>query len=50
MESGRPAAVERDPALEFIHHLDGAAFDQVIHVAAEKGVGFERVLHGGVEF
>ncbi len=50
MESGRPAAVERDPALEFIHHLDGATFDQVFHVTAKKRMGFERVLHDCVEF
>ena len=49
MQSGRPAAVQRDPSLEFIHHLDGAVFDEVIHVAAEKRVGFEGVLHGGVK-
>src|SRR5439155_10793230 len=49
MESRWPASVQSDPALEFIHHLYSAALDQVIHIAAKKRVGFERVLHGGVQ-
>ena len=49
VQPGRPAAVLRDPALELVHHLDGAVLDHVIHVAAQQRVGMQRVLHGGVD-
>jgi hypothetical protein len=41
-----PAAIESDPALELIDHLDGAVFDDVVDVAVQQGVSVKRILDG----
>ena len=48
VQTGRPAAVERDPALELVHHLDGAVLHDVVDVAVQQSVGVQRFLHGPV--
>ena len=47
VQTGRPAAVLRDPALELVHHFDGAVLHQVIHVAPEQSMGVQGILHRG---
>ena len=46
VESGRPAPVLRDAALEFVDHFYDAVLHHVIHVAAQKHMGVQRILHG----
>ncbi len=48
VQAGGPAAVLRDAALELIHRFDGAVLHHVIDIAAQKGVGVDRVVDRGV--
>ena len=49
VQPGRPAAVLRDAALELVHRFDGGIFHHVIDVAAQKGMGMDGVVDGGVD-
>ncbi len=49
VQPGRPAAVLRDAALELIHRFDGGILHHVIDIAAQKGVGVDSVVDGGVD-
>ena len=48
VQTGGPAAVKSDPALKFVHHLDGAILHDVVDVAAQQGVSVQRLLDGPV--
>ncbi len=47
MQTGRPAPILRDAALELIDGLDGAVFHQIIDVAPQQLVRVQRILNGG---
>ena len=49
VQTGGPAAVECDPALELVHHLDGAVLDDVVDIAMEQGVSVQRLVDGRVD-
>ena len=44
VQSGGPAAVLRDAALELVHRFDGAVLHHVIHVAVQQGVRMDARL------